>query len=130
MALVELMEQGYLKHIISQNVDGLHRKSGIPADQISELHGNTNLEVCEKCKKDYMRDFRVREATKNKDHKTSRMCDNKECNGQLHDSIINFGESLNPEIIKGAWDNGVKSDLMLCLGSSMRVAPACQIPIT
>ena len=60
MSLVELMQKGYLKHIISQNVDGLHRKSGIPANQISELHGNTNLESCVKCGVGYMRDFRVR----------------------------------------------------------------------
>jgi mono-ADP-ribosyltransferase sirtuin 6 len=40
MSLVELMEKGFLKHIISQNIDGLHRKSGIPAEKISELHGN------------------------------------------------------------------------------------------
>ena len=66
MALVELMECGKLKHIISQNVDGLHRKSGIPKDKISEVHGNTNLEICEKCDKDYMRDYRTRTATNNK----------------------------------------------------------------
>lgn len=60
MALVELMNHGMLKHIISQNIDGLHRKSGIPKDKITELHGNTNLELCHKCGKDYMRDFSVR----------------------------------------------------------------------
>ena len=49
MALVELMRQGRLKHIISQNTDGLHRKSGVPAENISEVHGNTNLEICKKC---------------------------------------------------------------------------------
>lgn len=129
MALKELMDRDILKTIISQNVDGLHRKSGIPADKIYELHGNTNLEVCEKCKKDYMRDFRVREANKTKEHKTSRFCDNNDCKGQLHDSIINFGEPLNPKIIKGAFDDGVAGDLMLCLGSSLRVSPANQIPI-
>ena len=99
MALKELMDRNILKTVISQNVDGLHRKSGIPANKIYEVHGNTNLEVCQICKKDYMRDFRVREAQKNTEHKTSRTCDNKECNGQLHDSIINFGEPLNPKII-------------------------------
>ena len=62
MALKKLMDEGILKKIISQNTDGLHRKSGIPFEKLYELHGNTNLEICEKCSKDYMRDFRVREA--------------------------------------------------------------------
>ena len=35
-----------LKFIISQNIDGLHRKSGVPIHKIAELHGNTNLEIC------------------------------------------------------------------------------------
>ena len=41
MALVELIRQNHLKYLISQNTDGIHRKSGIPRDHISELHGNT-----------------------------------------------------------------------------------------
>ena len=98
MALVELMEKGFLKHIISQNVDGLHRKSGIPAEKLSEVHGNTNLEVCKKCGRGYMRDFRVRNAQKVHDHKTGRKCDDVKCSGPLEDSIINFGENLNEEI--------------------------------
>lgn len=102
MALKELMDRDILKAIISQNLDGLHRKSGIPANKVYELHGNTNLEVCEKCNQDYMRDFRVRDAKNAYDHKTSRICDNKKCNGQLYDSIINFNENLKPEIIQGA----------------------------
>lgn len=76
MSLVELMKNGYLKHIISQNIDGLHRKSGIPEKNISELHGNTNLEICEKCDTGYMRDFAVRSANKATEHRTPRMCDN------------------------------------------------------
>jgi len=92
------MKKGYLKHIISQNIDGLHRKSGILSKDISELHGNTNLEICKKCGKDYMRDFRVRTALKCHDHKTGRKCDNPACKGDLYDSIINFGENLNDNV--------------------------------
>merc|ERR550532_1657134 len=49
MSLVELYKQGTLKYVISQNCDGLHRRSGLPAAAISELHGNGNVEICEDC---------------------------------------------------------------------------------
>lgn len=127
MALVQLMHMGYLKHIISQNVDGLHRKSGVPEGNISEVHGNTNLEVCIKCKIGYMRDFRVRTAKNVKEHKTGRRCDNVKCGGELRDTIINFGESLDEKILNDGFNHGQCADLMLCLGSSLRVNPACKM---
>ena len=43
MALKELQEQGILKYVVSQNVDGMHRRSGIRKECISELHGTTLL---------------------------------------------------------------------------------------
>ena len=98
MAFVSLMEAGYLKFMISQNVDGLHRKSGITPDMISELHGNTNLELCTTCGREYLRDFRVRNAEKVHDHKTGRKCDDPLCKGDLIDTIINFNEvSFQPD---------------------------------
>ena len=87
--------------MISQNIDGLHRKSGIPREKIAELHGNHNLEICDRCGRDYMRDFKTRNDKNEFDeHYTGRRCDNEECNGPLFDTIINFGESLNYDIMK------------------------------
>ena len=60
MAMVKLHEQGLVKFTISQNVDGLHRRSGLPASQLAELHGNTNLETCQQCGRQYFRDFETR----------------------------------------------------------------------
>lgn len=60
MSLVSLEKAGYLKFLISQNTDGLHRRSGFPVEKLAELHGNANLEFCQKCKKEYFRDFRTR----------------------------------------------------------------------
>ena len=88
-----------LKFIISQNIDGLHRKSGIPRHRIAELHGNTNLEICAKCGQDYVRDFRTRCKTQFDDHVTGRNCDNQECGGELRDTIVNFGESLDRNLL-------------------------------
>jgi len=99
MSMVELMEKGLLKHIISQNCDGLHRRSGVPAEKISEVHGNSNKEVCLKCEREYMRDFPVRNARGVKEHLTGRKCDDPKCRGNLKDTIINFGENLDDTIL-------------------------------
>lgn len=43
MIISTLIRLGVFKHLISQNTDGLHLKSGVPIEKISELHGNRNL---------------------------------------------------------------------------------------
>ena len=93
MALLELMNRGILKHVISQNTDGLHRKSGIPKDNITEVHGNRNLEVCVKCERDYMRDFGVRSTVSGGKRSilTGRKCDEPNCRGDLRTTTIAFG---------------------------------------
>ncbi|PMD38601.1 DHS-like NAD/FAD-binding domain-containing protein [Hyaloscypha variabilis F] len=128
MALAALQERGILKYLISQNCDGLHRKSGILSEKISELHGNSNREQCKDCGKEYIRDFRA-VATYEKtvrDHRTGRKC--ARCGGPLHDTIINFGESLPAQALESAFDHAKKADLCLVLGSSLTVTPANEIP--
>ena len=127
MSIVELQRRGICKFLISTNTDGLHRKSGIPKKMLSELHGNTNLELCRKCGKDYMRDFRCRTAKNTHEHNTGRLCDNPACGGKLYDTIINFGENLRDEDIDNGFEHGAKADVMLVLGSSCRVTPAADI---
>ena len=128
MAMVELMNRGILKGVVSQNVDGLHRKSGIDPYKMAEVHGNTNLEMCSRCTKEHMRDYRTRTAQKVHDHKTGRICDEPGCGGQLEDSIINFGDNLNDLILDKGYSIHAQSDLAVCMGTSMRIPPACLMP--
>jgi NAD-dependent SIR2 family protein deacetylase len=46
MMMVQLCKNGLLKAVISQNTDGLHRRSGLSKKELFELHGNSNLEIC------------------------------------------------------------------------------------
>jgi NAD-dependent SIR2 family protein deacetylase len=128
MAITKLMDEGLLKFLISQNVDGLHRRSGVDPARLAELHGNTNLERCKKCHKEYLRDYRVRTAKKVHDHDTGRNCDDPACRGMLMDSIINFGENLVEEILDAGFENSEKADLCLAMGSSLTVTPAADMP--
>ena len=153
-ALVKLMEMGLLKHVISQNGDGLHGLSGIPPENLSELHGNVFLEICEKCSHRYLRPYYVMddiasqhyedmdefgEATVAKpkyakkcelcglNHRTGRRCEQTGCGGFLKDSIINFRDNLEESILSTAEFHARKSDLCLCLGTTMQVTPACEL---
>lgn len=128
MALVKLCEEGLVKFVVSQNTDGLHRRSGLDPNLLSELHGNTNMEKCLKCESKYMRDFRTRSAKKVHDHLTGRSCDNPKCRGPLVDSIINFNEDLPENELENGFRQAQLADLCIVLGSSLRVYPAADIP--
>jgi len=125
MSLLELEKQGIMKFLVSTNVDGLHRRSGISVDKIAELHGNCYLEKCSTCGKEYLRTFDVGCTTH---HKTGRTCDKNGCNGALIDSIINFGENLPLKELESTQNHASQSDFALVLGTSMRVQPACSFP--
>eukprot|EP01122_Echinamoeba_exundans_P000782 TRINITY_DN10717_c0_g1_i1.p1 TRINITY_DN10717_c0_g1~~TRINITY_DN10717_c0_g1_i1.p1 ORF type:complete len:449 (+),score=79.02 TRINITY_DN10717_c0_g1_i1:32-1378(+) len=127
MAIYELQKRGFVKYIISQNVDGLHLRSGIPRDKLSELHGNVYLEHCEICHFQYLRDFDSAQDADD-DHYSGRKCEQPGCAGKLLDSIIDFGEDLPEEDLKRAEENASQSDLALVLGSSLLVTPASTLP--
>jgi mono-ADP-ribosyltransferase sirtuin 6 len=57
--IYKIFQMGLIKHVISQNGDGLHGLSGFSSDELSELHGNVFLEKCEKCTTIYERDCYV-----------------------------------------------------------------------
>ncbi|OWF39003.1 NAD-dependent protein deacetylase sirtuin-6-like [Mizuhopecten yessoensis] len=135
-ALLKLIEMGYLQYIISQNTDGLHRLSGIPEDKISELHGNGFVEKCEKCNKRYVMNHNHRLGPKDPkvpvkkcehcriNHRTGRICPDPKCKGYLMNTIINFGDNLEEHVLSSAIHNAEKADMVLTLGSTLKVSPA------
>jgi NAD-dependent SIR2 family protein deacetylase len=52
-----LVQTGLVKHVVTQNVDGLHRESGVPEGKLTELHGNGRKERCEECGREYLREY-------------------------------------------------------------------------
>lgn len=122
-ALAKLVEQGRMTAIITQNIDGLHQRSGVPASKVIELHGNTTYATCLDCGQRYEL-APIRKAFENAG--TLPICE--KCDGIVKTATISFGQAM-PEIqMARAQDETLSCDLFIVLGSSLVVYPAAGFP--
>ncbi|NP_001091351.1 uncharacterized protein LOC100037190 [Xenopus laevis] len=132
MALLQLQRVGVLKFLISQNVDGLHVRSGFPREQLAELHGNMFVEKCSKCGKQYVRDQVVGTMGLKP---TGRHCDVpkvrglRACSGKLKDTILDWEDSLPDTDLNLANEACRKADLSITLGTSLQIRPSGNLPL-
>jgi NAD-dependent SIR2 family protein deacetylase len=134
-AVVELLEMGKLAYLISQNVDGLHAKSGMPFEKFAELHGNMYFMKCLECgKKLTFEDAGWDKKKFGSGYRTQRVRKNQPtcpiCNGRLISSIVNFGDSLPSDELQESITHSQNSDVFFVIGSSLVVTPAANMPGT
>jgi NAD-dependent deacetylase len=124
-ALVELERRGKLLALVTQNIDGLHRKAGNSAEKVIEVHGNVHGVVCMHCGwKGPMLDALARVRSGEADP------DCKRCGGILKSDTISFGQALVPEVIERAMRCAESADLMLAVGTTLQVYPAAHaVPV-
>ena len=122
-AVAELVRRGKVASVITQNIDGLHQRYGVPDDQVIELHGNATYAACLTCSKRYelanvYAEFKVTEDPP--------VCN---CGGYIKSATISFGQPMPFEAMRRAQQETEMCDLFLAIGSSLVVYPAAGFPI-
>ena len=122
-AIVALERAGKIASVVTQNVDGLHRRAGTSPAMLVELHGTDLLVECQSCHatSEPAAHFASFQATRRPP-----LCD---CGGVLKSATISFGQSLRASDLERAAAAAVKADLVLALGSTLSVYPAASIPL-
>src|SRR5258707_11568660 len=117
-AIVALERSGKLHALITQNVDGLHQKAGNSPGRVIEVHGTVHNVVCLSCgRKGPMQATLDRVRSGEPDP----AC--KDCGGILKSDTISFGQALAPEVIRRAMQASAEADLLLSVGTSLKVFP-------
>ena len=123
-AVAELIRRNDENCVITQNIDGLHQKSGIADGRVVELHGNSTYATCLDCGArhelapifaDFARDECLPVCIK--------------CEGIVKTATVSFGQSMPPAAMERAEAETVACDLFLAIGSSLVVHPAAGFPV-
>ncbi len=123
-AIAHLVRTGKVSQIITQNIDGLHARSGVPEELIIELHGNNMHAKCIDCGERYEL-APIRAAFES----AGILPECGSCGGHVKTATVSFGQAMPEEAIRRAEEATLDCDLFLAIGSSLVVYPAAGFPI-
>ena len=112
LALAKWEQEGKLKAIVTQNIDGLHQAAG--SKRVYELHGSVLRNYCEDCGKFY-------DVNYVKDAEGDPKCS---CGGTIKPDVVLYEEGLDDSTIRGAVKAISEADMLIIGGTSLVVYPA------
>jgi NAD-dependent deacetylase len=123
-ALASLVRQGKMSAVITQNIDGLHHRSGIPSERVIELHGNGTYATCLACGVRHELDW-----VRARFESDGEPPDCSSCGGIVKAATISFGQAMPEAALRRAHEVALACDLFLVVGSSLVVYPAASLPV-
>jgi NAD-dependent deacetylase len=124
-AIASLYRAGKVPAVVTQNIDNLHQASGIPAEDVVELHGNTTFARCLDCDER----FELQWVRQRMDAGNGCAPDCPSCGGYIKTATISFGQTMPDAAVRRAQDLAQSCDLLVSIGSSLVVWPAAGLPL-
>jgi len=120
-ALVDFARAGRLELLVTQNVDGLHERSGFPAERLVNIHGSDSEVVCIDC------GAREPRAPAQRAWEAGTAVPRCACGGAWKPAVISFGQGLVPGDLDRAMSAAAGCDLFVAAGTSLVVGPVNQM---
>lgn len=124
-ALASLFRGGKVPAVVTQNIDNLHQDSGIPADRVVELHGNTTYALCLGCSRRY----EIAWVRARFEAAGGRAPDCADCGGPIKTATVSFGQPMPQTAMRRAEELTRSCDTFVSIGSSLVVWPAAGFPL-
>ncbi|XP_060804647.1 NAD-dependent protein deacetylase Sirt6 [Amyelois transitella] len=131
MILKKLVECKKVQYIVSQNIDGLHLKSGLARKYLAELHGNMFVDECTLCKRQFVR-HRPAETVGRKSSGAAcgaALAGARGCRGRRRDAVLDWDHALPDDDLAMADYHSSIADLSLCLGTTLQIIPSGNLPL-
>ncbi len=116
-ALADLARAGRIELLVTQNVDGLHERSGFPVERLVNVHGTDSLVECTTCGR------REPRAVAQRAWEAGAAVPLCGCGGPWKPATISFGQSLVDADLRRAFDAAAACDLFVAVGTSLVVGP-------
>ncbi len=127
LAMAELERQGFLKHIITQNIDNLHQQAGSVA--ITEIHGNRTKQRCIGCSRRWPREEFVSADVPGRQAGRPSAPRCPDCGDLVKNDTVMFGEPIPRDALESCFDEAQRADAVLLVGTSAVVYPAAEFPV-
>src|SRR5579872_4936360 len=124
-ALASLYRAGKVPAVVTQNIDNLHQASGMAAEHVIELHGNTTYASCLDCAARYELSW----VSQRMEAANGCAPDCPDCGGYIKTATISFGQAMPEAAMLRAEALTLGCDLFLAIGSSLQVWPAAGFPL-
>ena len=121
LALAELARAGHIELLVTQNVDGLHERSGFPADRLVNIHGTDSAVECMRCHR------RAPRAVAQDAWEAGTAVPRCACGGPWKPATISFGQKLVAADLARAIRAAAGCQLLVAAGSSLVVGPVNQM---
>lgn len=123
-AVAQLVRRGTVSHVITQNIDDMHARAGVPRDRIIEIHGNGTYAACLSCGLRHELDW-----ARNMIETIGAAPSCVDCGGVVKSATVSFGQPMPEQQMADARAATLNADLFLAIGSSLQVFPAAGFPV-